>query len=181
MDPKPYNLHEIVKKQIHPQRVILWWGFLFGGIIGPLFSENWAGQTITVNDVHYSDVIIQFFVLKLQDLGMDSMWFQQDDVTCHTGWKTIHYTALCLSSDFQYWQHISFDLTSLDFFVWAQQAHDNQSLEGGIWALYQYLNNMIMENFIKILLKCWRLYVRYAIPYPVPYTIQIIKKFPNLN
>ncbi|EFN87925.1 hypothetical protein EAI_17175, partial [Harpegnathos saltator] len=84
------NPRVIVEKQMHPQRVIVWCGFWAGGIIGPFFFENAAGQAITVNGARYRDMIIQFFVSKLQDMDVDDMCFQQDDgATCHTARETI--------------------------------------------------------------------------------------------
>ncbi|EFN76657.1 hypothetical protein EAI_15297, partial [Harpegnathos saltator] len=70
------NLPVIVEKQMHPQRVTVWCGFWAEGIIGSFFFENAAGQAITVNGAHYHDMIIQFFVPKLQDMDVDDMWFQ---------------------------------------------------------------------------------------------------------
>ncbi|CAK9818123.1 hypothetical protein ANTQUA_LOCUS9679 [Anthophora quadrimaculata] len=64
-------------------------GFWAGGIIGPFFFENAADQAITVNGARYRDMIIQFFVPKLQDIDVNDMWFQQDDATCHTAQETI--------------------------------------------------------------------------------------------
>lgn len=34
----------IVEKQMYPQRATVWLGFWAGGIIGPYFFENEAGQ-----------------------------------------------------------------------------------------------------------------------------------------
>ncbi|EFN79524.1 hypothetical protein EAI_06736, partial [Harpegnathos saltator] len=83
------NPRVIVEKQMHPQRVTVWCGFWAGGIIGPFFFKNAAGQAITVNGARYRDMIIQFFVPKLQDMDVDDMWFQQDGATCHTARETI--------------------------------------------------------------------------------------------
>lgn len=46
-----------------------------------------TGQAITVNSARYCDVMIQFFLSKLQDT--DDTWFQQDGATCHTTRETI--------------------------------------------------------------------------------------------
>ncbi|XP_070277297.1 cyclin-Y-like protein 1 [Myotis yumanensis] len=47
--------------------------FWAGGIIRPFFFENEAAQAITVNGARYRDMIIQFFVPKLQDMDVDDM------------------------------------------------------------------------------------------------------------
>ena len=44
------------------------------------FFENATGRAITVNRTYYCDMIIQFFVPKLQNIDVDDMWFQQDGV-----------------------------------------------------------------------------------------------------
>lgn len=33
-------------------------------------------------------MIIQFLMLKLQEMDVNGMWFQQDCATCHTVWET---------------------------------------------------------------------------------------------
>ena len=54
-----------------------------------IFFENAADWIIIVNSACYRDMIIQFFILKSQDMDMNDMWFQQDDITCHTLRKTV--------------------------------------------------------------------------------------------
>jgi len=51
------NPHLFVEKQMHPQRVTVWCGFWAGGIIGPYFFENEAGQAVTVTGARYRDMI----------------------------------------------------------------------------------------------------------------------------
>ncbi|KYN36525.1 hypothetical protein ALC56_09120 [Trachymyrmex septentrionalis] len=58
------NPHVIVEKQMHPQRVTVWCGFWAGGIIGPYFFENEAGQAVTVTGARYRYMITQFFLPK---------------------------------------------------------------------------------------------------------------------
>ena len=57
----PENPRVISEKQMHPQRDPVWCGFWAGGIIGPYFFENEAGQVATVNGAQYRDTITQFF------------------------------------------------------------------------------------------------------------------------
>lgn len=45
-------------------------------LLESFFFENMAGQTTTINDVRYRDVIIHFFQSKSQDVIMDDAWFQ---------------------------------------------------------------------------------------------------------
>ena len=65
----------IREKQMHLQRVTVWCGFWTGGIIGPYFFENEAGQVATVNGARYRDMITQFFLPKLDDIDVANMWF----------------------------------------------------------------------------------------------------------
>ncbi|EFN78794.1 hypothetical protein EAI_16705, partial [Harpegnathos saltator] len=102
--------------------VTVWCGFWAGGIIGPFFFENAAGQAITVNGARYCDMINQFFVSKLQDIDVDDMWFQQDGATCHTARETIQLLhesfpgrVISRFGD-QIWPPRTYDLTPLAFF-----------------------------------------------------------------
>ena len=74
---------------MYPQRVTIWCGFWTGGVIGPYFFENEAGQAATVNGARYRDVITRFFLPKLDNIDVVDMWFQQNDTTCHTANETI--------------------------------------------------------------------------------------------
>ena len=109
---------------MHPQRDTFWCGFWAGSIIGPYFFENEAGQVATVNGARYRDMITQFFLPKLDDIGVANMWFQQDNAICHTANKTIQLLHETFPgrvfSHFgdQNWLPRSCDLTSLDFFLW---------------------------------------------------------------
>ncbi|EFN87491.1 hypothetical protein EAI_07403, partial [Harpegnathos saltator] len=53
------NPRVIVEKQMHPQRVTVWYGFWVEGIIGPFFFENAAGQAITGATCHTARETIQ--------------------------------------------------------------------------------------------------------------------------
>ena len=107
---------------MHPQRIIVWYEFWAGGIIGSYFFENEAGQTATVNGAR--NMIIQFFLPKLDDIDVANMWFQQDDVTCHTANETIQLLHETFPSrEFscfgdQDWPPRSCALKPLNFFLW---------------------------------------------------------------
>ncbi|KAK0166333.1 hypothetical protein PV328_004759 [Microctonus aethiopoides] len=114
----------IVEKQMHSQRVTVWCGFWSGGIIGPFFFENASGQAITVDGARYHDMIIHYFIPKLQNINTDDMWFQQDDAICHTARETIQLLhgsfpgrVISRFGD-RNWPPRSCDLTPLDFFLW---------------------------------------------------------------
>ena len=69
---------------MHPQRVTVWCGFWFGGIIRPFFFENEQGATVTVNGDRYRAMLDEFLFPKIEEDDMDEIWFQQDGATCHT-------------------------------------------------------------------------------------------------
>ena len=64
-----------------------------------------------------------FFWPKLNDMDVNDMWFQQDDVTCHTADATMHildgrFEGMVISrrGDVN-WPPRSCDLTPLDYFL----------------------------------------------------------------
>ena len=63
----------IIEKPMHPQRVTVWCGLWAGGIIGPYFFQNEAGQTVTVNGVRYREMITNFLWPELEDMDVDDM------------------------------------------------------------------------------------------------------------
>ena len=46
----------IHEKPFHAQRATVWCGFWAGGVIGPYFFENDAGNAVTVNGVRYRNM-----------------------------------------------------------------------------------------------------------------------------
>lgn len=57
------NPYAYIKKPKHPERVTVWCGFWFRGIIKPFFSENEQEVNVTVDG---------------------DIWYQQDSATWHT-------------------------------------------------------------------------------------------------
>jgi hypothetical protein len=64
----PPVIHE---KPLHAQRVTVWRGFWDGGVIGPCFFENEAGNAVTVNGVCYR--IIKNYLLRYFSFGCE-LW-----------------------------------------------------------------------------------------------------------
>ena len=54
------NPHAHIKKPVHPQRVTVWCGFWFRGIIGSFFFENKHGKAVTVNGDRYRAMLNKF-------------------------------------------------------------------------------------------------------------------------
>ena len=59
----------IHEKPLHAQRATVWCGFWAGGVIGPYFFENDAGNAVTVNGVRYRNMITEFFVASVGRYG----------------------------------------------------------------------------------------------------------------
>lgn len=117
----PRITHE---QPLHPLKVTAWCAVYAGGVIGPYFFENNVGETTTVDGARYRAMINDFFLPKLDELGLEDMWFQQDGATAHTAQDTIDVLKAAfpgrLISRFGdlRWPARSPDLTALDFFLW---------------------------------------------------------------
>ena len=64
------NLQPIVQTPLHPEKLTVWCALWFGGIIGPYFFKNDAGQNVTVNSDRYRDMIKDFFVHELHHMNV---------------------------------------------------------------------------------------------------------------
>lgn len=113
----------IFEKPLHPERVTVWCGLWVGGIIEPYLFENQAGKAVTVNGERYRNMIEQFFWTEIKDIGVEHMWFQQNDAPCHTSRATFEllrtkfpYRLISCHGDVN-WPPRSSDLTPLDFFL----------------------------------------------------------------
>ena len=62
---------------------------LAGGVLGPYFFENEAGNSVTVTGAVYRNMIKTLLFRKLKCMDTENMWFQQDGATFHTGKKQL--------------------------------------------------------------------------------------------
>ena len=76
---------ELQKPPMHPVCCGLW----AGGIIGPYFFKYAAHRNVTVNGGRYHEMISNYFLLKMQELDLHDMRFQQYGATCHIACITI--------------------------------------------------------------------------------------------
>jgi hypothetical protein len=118
------NPQLIHQRPLHPRRVTVWCAIWAGGIIGPYFFEDARGNAVTVNGDRYRDMLENFLVPELDQLGLQHMWFQQDGATSHTARATIQILReifpgriMSKSGDID-WPPRSPDLTAPDFFLW---------------------------------------------------------------
>ena len=110
--------------EMHPLRTTVWCGFWAGGVIEQFCFENDQGTAVTVNGEQYRDMISTQLWLKLEELEIDSFWFQHDGTTCHISRETLAVLhkkylerVISLHGDKE-WPPRSCDLTPCDFFLW---------------------------------------------------------------
>ena len=58
-----------------PQRMTVWCGFWYGGIIGPFFFENEQRAAVTVNGERYRVMLNEFLFPEFKEDEMDDIWF----------------------------------------------------------------------------------------------------------
>jgi hypothetical protein len=100
-DVNPRELHI---KPLHNARVTVWCGVASFGIIGPYFFED-EGVAVTVNSERYLRMLQDFFIpqLRMLNVDMDHVWFQQDGATAHTA-------KICMNFLRQTFPEINFSL-----------------------------------------------------------------------
>ncbi|XP_073847020.1 uncharacterized protein [Musca autumnalis] len=116
--------HKTLETPLHPQKLTVWCALWAGGVIGPYFFRNNAGEAVTVNGDRYRAMISDYFVPELDGMNVDELWFQKVGATCHTA----HVTIDLLKETFDEriisrngpvnWPPRSCDLTPLDYFLW---------------------------------------------------------------
>ena len=109
---------------LYAQKVTVWCGVCADMIIGPFFFEDEAGETVTVNQERYRDMVSDFLMPIVRDNGMENFWFQQDGAPPHRARATINFLKqlfpgrlMSKNGDFE-WPPRSPDLTAPDFFLW---------------------------------------------------------------
>jgi hypothetical protein len=66
----PRVIHE---KLLHAQRATVWCGCWAGGLIGPYFFEDEAGNAVTVNGEHYRNMITEFLWPHLDGMDLEDV------------------------------------------------------------------------------------------------------------
>ena len=64
------NPNVIIEKPLYPQRVAVWCGFWYFGIIGPFFFFNEQGAAVTVNGERYRAMLNEFLFPKIEEDDM---------------------------------------------------------------------------------------------------------------
>ncbi|XP_073847016.1 uncharacterized protein [Musca autumnalis] len=159
------NPYKTLETPLHPQKLTVWCALWAGGVIGPYFFRNNAGEAVTVNGDRYRAMITDYFVPELDGMNVDELWFQQDGATCHTA----HVTIDLLKETFDEriisrngpvnWPPRSCDLTPLDYFllgyvkslVYANKPETLGELEanirGVIAAIRPHMLEKVVENW----------------------------------
>lgn len=118
------NPKMIQQLPLHPEKCTVWCGLYAGGIIGPYFFKNEAGNRVTVNGDRYRAMINDYLIPNLNGIDLEGMWFQQDGATCHTANATLdllrkEFGEKIISRNGPVnWPPRSCDLTPLDYFLW---------------------------------------------------------------
>ena len=108
---------------MHPQRVTVWCGFWYGGIIETFFFENEQGAAVTVNVELYRAMLNEFLFPKIEKDGIDNIWFQQDRAICHAAnvitdlLRTAFENRIISRNSAVNWPPRSCDLTQLDYLL----------------------------------------------------------------
>ena len=118
------NPHMVHSSPLYPEKLTVWCGLWYGGIIGPFFFKNAENQTVTVNGERYRAMLTDFFFPEFDDIDGDDLYFQQDGATCHTSGETMDllrgkFGEAIISRNGPFnWPPRSCDLTPLDYFLW---------------------------------------------------------------
>ena len=143
------------------QRVTVWCGFCYAGIIGPFFFENEQGAAVTVNGERYRAMLNQFLFSKIEEDDMDDIWFQQEGATCHTSNVTIDLLRtvfenriISRNSDVN-WPPRSCGLTPLGHKCYANHPETIEALEHEIEVSIHGIAVQTIENVLKIGLIEW--------------------------
>ena len=69
-DENPQEFQEATQ---YPEKVTVWCGFWWGGVIGPYFFENDEGNAVTVNFERYRSMMENFFWPELAKMDLRNM------------------------------------------------------------------------------------------------------------
>ena len=100
---------------------MIFFGFLFRGIIGPFFFENKQVEAVTVNGDRYRAMLNEFLFTKIEEEDTGNIWFQQDSATCHTAEATLDVLRPVFEDRRRadvVWPAQSCDLLPLDYYLW---------------------------------------------------------------
>src|ERR1700729_1872081 len=168
------NPQQIYEKPLYPLKVTVWCGLWYGGIIGPFFFQNEAGDAVTVNGERYRQMLRHFLWPNLDALDLEDMWFQQDGATCHTAHETIDilqekFDERIISRNAAvHWPPRSCDLTPLDYFLWGylkSKVYENRpqtldalrlNIEHCIRQNTPDLLHKVIENWVRRIRSCTR-------------------------
>ncbi len=80
---------EIQELPFHPEKTTVWCGLQAGGIIGPYFFKNDAGENVTVNGDRYRAMITDYLMPEIEARDLGDIWFQQEFIGEHLDKKII--------------------------------------------------------------------------------------------
>lgn len=68
---------------MHSPRALCGVDFGLAGWFAPYFFENEDVHAITMNGLHYRNILINFLWPELEEVGADGIWFQRDCAACY--------------------------------------------------------------------------------------------------
>ena len=92
--------------------------------MGRHLVQNEQGECVTVNGNRYRAMLKKFLFTNIEEEDIGDLWFQQDDVTCHTAEATFDVLSPVLEDLFisrranVVCPPQSCDLTPLDYYLW---------------------------------------------------------------
>jgi hypothetical protein len=119
------NPHERHQRPLHSDKVTVWCGVAFFGLIGPYFFEDSAIAAVTGTSDCYLEMLYNFLEPELRRRGIDlrNIWFQQDGATARTARVSMNVVRemfpqhiISRYGDVQ-WPACSPDLSPYDYFV----------------------------------------------------------------
>lgn len=100
------NLHELHQRPLHNAKVTVYCTVSSCGVIGPYFSEDKNGQTITVDAKRYTAMLETFLSNELNRCQFNSLWFQKDGATVHSAWiSVVILGGVSRQTHFLFWGH----------------------------------------------------------------------------
>lgn len=158
------NPREIHQEPLHSPKVTVWCALSRLGVWGPYFFEE-NGQTVTVNSERYCFMLENFLRPKMEENGVENVWFQQDGATAHTSRRSMDILRelfpgrlISLRGDVG-WPPRSPDLTPCDFFLWG------------------YLKSKVYQHRPRTLLALRREIARAIEEIPVEMTVKVMESY----
>ena len=146
------NPNAIQETPLHPEKIGVWCAISRSRIIGPIFFNT------TVNsDVYCSDILFPF-IGQLNEIELNSGFFQQDNATAHTSHQSMRLLGEIFGERIisqGLWPPRSPDLTQPDYFLWGAAkssvySGNPKTLDELKTAITHYVKLVTRETLVKV-------------------------------